>query len=111
MLLRGRLTRRRKVLLALLAAALLAVGWAGWAGMAATRGIATADMDWNADGTVARGEILQAMYAVTAQTRREGSRECTTFRWYRSGEAIRVDCRTVFGEDATEAGPAAAPAR
>ncbi|WP_374013524.1 hypothetical protein [Pseudoxanthomonas koreensis] len=98
MLLRGRLTPRRKVLLAVLAAVLLAVGWAGWAGIAATRGIATADMDWNGDGTVERREVLQAFYAVAAERHAEGNRECTTFRWYRSGETIRVECRTVFAE-------------
>ena len=100
MLLRGRLTRRRKILLGLLAVLLLAIGWAGWAGMAATRGVETADMDWNGDGQVGRGEIAQAFYAVVAEKRRDGQRECTTFRWYRSGEAIRVDCRTVFAAEA-----------
>ncbi|WP_372014790.1 hypothetical protein [Pseudoxanthomonas sp. 10H] len=96
MLLRGKLTPRRKLLLVILAVLLLAVGWAGWAGMAVTRGIETRDMDWNEDGTVTRTEIAQAFYAVTATREREGQRECTTFRWYRSGEAIRVDCSTVF---------------
>ena len=45
----------------------------------------------------------QSIYAVTASRERQGPRECTTFRWYRSGEVIRVDCRTVFGT-ATPAG-------
>lgn len=103
MLLRGRLSRRRKVLLGLLAAMLLAIGWAGWAGMAATRGVATADMDWDGDGTVGRGEILQSFYAVVAERHVDGNRTCTTFRWYRSGQAIRVECRTVIRADA--AGP------
>lgn len=96
MLLEGKLTPRRKLLLAIMAVLLLAVAWAGWAGMAATRGIETADMDWNEDGTVTRTEIAQSLYAVTASRERQGPRECTTFRWYRSGEVIRVDCRTVF---------------
>jgi hypothetical protein len=96
MLLRGKLTPRRKLLLAILVVLLLAVAWAGWAGMAVTRGIATDDMDWNGDGTVSRAEIAQSFYAVTATRERDGARECTTFRWYRSGEAIRVDCSTVF---------------
>ncbi|UNK56881.1 hypothetical protein MNQ95_12105 [Pseudoxanthomonas daejeonensis] len=96
MLLKGRLTPRRKLLLGILAVLLLAVGWAGWAGMAVTRGVDTTDMDWNEDGEVSRGEIAQAFYAVTASREREGVRECTTFRWYRTGEAIRVDCKTVF---------------
>lgn len=96
MLLRGRLTPRRKLLLALLAVALAAIGWAGWVGMAATRGVETADMDWNEDGTVSRGEIAQAFYAVTAAREQEGRRECTTFRRFPGGAVIRVDCRTVF---------------
>ncbi len=100
MLLRGRLTPRRKALLGLLAVLLLAIGWAGWAGVAATRGIETADMDWDGDGTVSRTEIFQSFYAVTATREREGNRECTTFRWGRGGDVIRVDCRTVFGEEA-----------
>ncbi len=96
MLLRGRLTTRRKVLFGLLAVMLLLVGLAGWLGMAATRGIETRDMDWNADGTVGRAEILQSLYAVTAHRETEDNRECTTFRWFRGGEVIRVDCQTVF---------------
>ena len=98
MLLKGRLTPRRKLLLGIRAVLLLAVAWAGWAGMAVTRGVETREMDWNEDGTVTRTEIAQAFYAVTATREREGQRECTTFRWYRSGEAIRVDCSTVFGD-------------
>ena len=97
MLLRGRLTPRRKALLGLLAVLLLAIGWMAWTGVAAVRGDETRDMDWNGDGTVTGTEIAQAFYAVTATREREGNRECTTFRWQRSGEAIRVDCRTVFG--------------
>ena len=97
MLLRGRLTPRRKVLFGLLVVMLLLVGLAGWLGMAATRGVETRDMDWNADGSVGRTEILQSLYAVTAERVTEGSRQCTTFRWFRSGEVIRVDCQTVFG--------------
>jgi hypothetical protein len=96
MLLRGRLTPRRKLLLAMLAVALAVIGWAGWVGMAATRGVETSDMDWNEDGTVSRGEIAQAFYAVTATREQEGKRECTTFRRFPGGEVIRVDCRTVF---------------
>lgn len=96
MLLRGKFTPRRKALLGLLALSLLAVGWMGLTGMAAIRGVETRDMDWNGDGTVTGTEIAQAFYAVSATRERDGNRECTTFRWQRSGQAIRVDCRTVF---------------
>jgi hypothetical protein len=97
MLLRGKLTPRRRLLLAILAVALLAIGWAGWVGMAGTRGVEIRDMDWNEDGTVSGREIAQSFYAVAATRKQDGRRECTTFRWLRSGEVIRVDCRTVFG--------------
>ena len=96
MLLKGKLTPRRKLLLAILAVLLLTVGWAGWVGMAATRGIETGDMDWNEDGVVSSAEIAQSFYAVTATRERDGARECTTFRRYPGGEVIRVDCSTVF---------------
>ncbi|ADV26923.1 hypothetical protein Psesu_1073 [Pseudoxanthomonas suwonensis 11-1] len=96
MLLRGRMSPRRKVLLGLLAAVFVLVGVAGWLGMAATRGMATSEMDWNGDGRVDRSEILQSFYAVTAKRSTEGNRECTTYRWFRSGEVIRVECQTVF---------------
>lgn len=99
MLLRGKLTPRRKVVLGLLALLLLAIGWMGWSGMAAVRGVETGDMDWNGDGTVTRSEIAQSFYAVTATRVQEGNRECTTFRWRRGGEVIRLDCRTVFGDE------------
>ena len=97
MILRGPLTPRRKVLLGVLAVLLLGIGWLYWDGAAITAGLPARDMDWNGDGTVTGTEIAQAFYAVTATREREGNRECTTFRWQRSGEAIRVDCRTVFG--------------
>ncbi len=98
MLLRGKLTPRRRILLAAIVLLLALLGLASWQGMAITRGVETRDMDWNADGTVSRGEILQAFYAVTATRERTGERECTTFTWYRSGESIRVDCQTVFDD-------------
>ncbi|HET6397397.1 MAG TPA: hypothetical protein VFF91_11210 [Pseudoxanthomonas sp.] len=98
---RARFSPRRRGLLAVVLVLMALVGWASWTGMAITRGVETRDMDWNADGTVEHREILQAFYAVTATRVVEGNRECTTFRWYRGGEAIRVDCRTVFeGADA-----------
>jgi len=96
MILRGRFTRRRKALLLLI---LIVLGWlayAGWAGIAITKGVEQKDMDWNSDGTVTRGEILQAFYAVGASDTKDGNRECRTFVWRRTGEQIRVDCRTVF---------------
>ena len=96
MLLRGRLTPRRKVLLGLMAVALVAVGVAGWLGMAATRGVQTEEMDWDGDGTVGTPEILQSLYAVTAERKQDGNRQCTTYRWFRSEEVIRVDCKTVL---------------
>ena len=93
---RPRFSPRRRGLLAAVLALMALVGWASWQGLAITRGIETRDMDWNGDGIVEQREIWEAFYAVTAERSREGGRECTTFRRYRSGEVIRVDCRAVF---------------
>ena len=96
MILRGKFTRRRKALLALVLLMLAYLAYAWFAGLAITKGVEQKDMDWNADGTVTRDEILQAFYAVGVSETKEGNRECRTFLWRNSGEQIRVDCRTVF---------------
>ena len=92
---RSRFPLRRKILLGIVVALLALVAWLHYTGAAAAHGITTQDMDWDGDGTVTRSEIAQSFYAVTVSRQREGNRECTSFRW-RNGEAIRVDCRTVF---------------
>jgi len=96
MILRGKFTRRRKALLALVLLMLAYLAYAWFAGIAITKGVEQKDMDWNADGTVTRDEILQAFYAVGISETKEGNRECRTFLWRKTGEQIRVDCRTVF---------------
>lgn len=96
MILRGKFTRRRKALLVLVLIVLAWLGYAWFADIAITQGIEQKDMDWNADGTVTRDEIIQAFHAVGVTTTKEGNRECRTFLWRKSGEQIRVDCRTVF---------------
>jgi len=96
MILRGKFTRRRKALLALVLLMLAYLAYAWFAGLAITKGVEQKDMDWNADGTVTRDEILQAFYAVGISETKEGNRECRTFLWRKTGEQIRVDCRTVF---------------
>ena len=98
MILRGQFTRRRKALLILVLVVLGWLGYAWYAGIAITQGLEQQDMDWNADGTVSRTEVLQAFYAVGVKTTDEGNRHCKAFYWRSSGEQIRVDCRTVFGE-------------
>jgi len=102
MILRGRFTRRRKALLVLVLIVLAWLGYAWYAGIAITQGIEQKDMDWNGDGTVTRDEILQSFYAVGVTETKNGNRHCRTFVWRRSGEQIRVDCRTVFGEAKSE---------
>lgn len=102
MILRGRFTRRRKALLILVLVVLGWLGYAWWAGIAITQGLEEQDMDWNGDGTVSRGELLQAFHAVGVKQTTEGNRHCKSFYWRSSGEQIRVDCRTVFGDDKTE---------
>lgn len=96
MILKGRFTRRRKVLLAVVILVLAWVGYAWYAGIAITQGIEQRDMDWNGDGQVSRSEIAQAFYAVGVTRTQDGPRQCSTFYWRNSGAQIRVDCRTTF---------------
>ncbi|MCD7098652.1 EF-hand domain-containing protein [Stenotrophomonas sp. MMGLT7] len=102
MILRGPLSGRRRVLLVILLLVLAWLAYAWFAGMAITRGVEMRDMDWDGDGTVSRTELAQAFYAVVVEESQQGSRHCRTFKWRRSGEQIRVDCRTVFGEQAAD---------
>jgi len=95
-ILRGRFTRRRKALLALVLLMLAYLAYAWFAGIAITKGVEQKDMDWNGDGTVSRDEILQAFHAVGVSETQDGNRHCRTFLWRSTGEQIRVDCRTVF---------------
>lgn len=94
-----RFTLRRKLLLAAVALLLALVGWLHATGAAGTRGLASEDMDWNADGTVTGAEILQAFTSVTVRQSREGARECSAYAWRGNGQPIRVDCRTSFREE------------
>lgn len=103
MILSGKFTARRKALAALMLLILAWLGYAWYAGMAITQNIETRDMDWNGDGTVGRDEIAQAFYAVAVKKEVDGKRHCNTFYWRGSGEQIRVDCRTVFSDEAGEA--------
>ena len=96
MILRGKFTRRRKALLALVLMMLAYLGYAWFADIAITKGVEQKDMDWNGDGTFTRDEIIQAFHAVGATDTKDGNRECRTFVWRSTGEQIRVDCRTVF---------------
>jgi hypothetical protein len=96
MILSGRFSRRRKVLLGGVILVLAWVGYAWYAGIAITQGIEQRDMDWNGDGQVSRGEIAQAFYAVGVTRTQTGPRQCSTFYWRSSGAQIRVDCRTTF---------------
>lgn len=96
MILSGRFSRRRKVLLAVVILIVAWIGYAWYAGIAITQGIEQRDMDWNGDGQVSRSEIAQAFYAVGVTRTQNGPRQCSTFYWRDSGTQIRVDCRTTF---------------
>lgn len=99
-IIRRRSVRRR----ALLALAVLALALAGWMyvnAVAGVTGMPTRDMDWNADGTVTRSEILQAYYAVGVAQAREGRRACSTYYWRGDQRSIRADCRSGFEPAAT----------
>lgn len=98
MILRGPLTPRRKVLLGVLVALLLGVGWLYWDGAAITAGLQAKDMDWNGDGTVSQQEMLEAVYAVRVTREQDGNRTCTNFLRRGSEKPFRVDCRTEFGQ-------------
>src|SRR5687768_13059981 len=92
---RAPFTARRMATLGFFVTLLIVVAWLHFTGAAATRGIERKDMDWNGDGTVTMREMLQSFYAVTITTKTEGARECRTFAFRGSDQALRVDCRTV----------------
>ena len=91
---RGRLSNRRIALFATIALVLLGLGWLQYVGAAAMSGMAFKDMDWNEDGELTRREILQGFVSVSAVRTRSGQRSCVESRWRRSGEVIRMECRT-----------------
>ena len=97
---RPRFPLRRKILLGIVVALLALVAWLHYTGSAATHGITTQDMDWNADGTVTQGEIAQAIFSVVVEQKQDGNRECNTFAWRSGSGTIRMDCKTVFQPDA-----------
>ncbi len=99
MILKGRFTTRRKVLLGVILLILAWLAWAGWAGLAITQGVEFKDMDWNGDGKVTEQEIMQAFYAVVVEKHTEGRRECRSYAWRSDGTSIRVDCRTTVAAD------------
>ncbi|RWA38454.1 EF-hand domain-containing protein [Xylella fastidiosa] len=94
MILRGRFSRRRKILGAVMLVFLCWLGYTRYVGLAIAEGVQFKDMDWNGDGTVSRQEIAQAFYAVAVRHSQENQRHCVTYYWRRSGEQIRVECRT-----------------
>lgn len=101
MILRGRFTTRRKILLSVIVLILVWLAYACSVGMAIAQGVEFKDMDWNNDGIVSRDEIAQSFYAVAVKKTVEGKRHCDLFYWRSNGQRIRVDCRTVFtaGDD------------
>lgn len=99
---RKRFSPRRKALLALVAVALVVVGWLYYIGAAGISGIPTQDMDWDGDGTVTRQEIFQSFHAVVVTQTKEGQRECSAYQWRKDQRPIRVDCRTTMAPAAKE---------
>ena len=97
---RPRFPLRRKILLGIVVALLALVAGLHYTGSAATHGITTRDMDWNGDGQVTQSEILQSFYAVTVQKTENGARQCSAYAWRKTGEPIRVDCRTTLKPEA-----------
>ncbi|WP_126967557.1 EF-hand domain-containing protein [Xanthomonas arboricola] len=103
MILRGRFTTRRKILLGVIVLILAWLAYAWSVGMAITQGVEFKDMDWNSDGTASRDEIAQSFYAVAVKKTVEDKRHCDLFYWRSTGEQIRVDCRTVFSSGGDKA--------
>ena len=93
---RNRFSLRRKVAAGLLLLVVAYIAYGYFVGMAFTAGIPTSDMDWDGDGIVTGNEVAQAWHAVVVEKTLEGQRECKAFSWRRSGESIRVDCRTTM---------------
>ena len=60
-------------------------------------------MDWDGDGTVTQGEIAQAVFSVVVEQKQDGPRQCNTFAWRSGAGTIRMDCKTVFQTEATQA--------
>lgn len=89
-----RLTSRRIALFCTLAAVLLALAWMQATNAAGLSGMPFRDMDWNEDGELTRREILQGFFTVAATPSVSGNRSCVEYRWRRSGEVIRMECRT-----------------
>lgn len=91
-----RRSTRRIALLALAALLLAAAGWMYFNSVAGLSGMPTSKMDWNADGTVTRQEMLAAYHAVGVEETVDGRRECSAYYWRRDRSSIRVDCSTRF---------------
>ena len=91
---KGRLSNRRIALFATFAIVLLTLAWLQYSGAAALSGMKFQEMDWNEDGQLSRREVLQGFFQVRAVRSSDGNRHCVDYRWRRSGESIRVECRT-----------------
>lgn len=91
---KGRLSNRRIALFATVAVLLLALGWMRYTNAAALSGMPFKEMDWNEDGELTRGEVLQGFFTVTAVRTQAGQRSCVDYRRRGSSESIRVECRT-----------------
>lgn len=89
-----RLTSRRIALFCTVAVVLLALGWMQATGAAGLSGMPFKAMDWNEDGRLTRTEVLQGFFTVSATRSAVGPRSCVEYRWRRSGEVIRTECRT-----------------
>ena len=91
---KGRLSNRRIALFATITVVLLALGWMRYTNAAALSGMPFKDMDWNEDGELTRGEVLQGFFTITAVRTQDGNRSCVDYRRRGSAESIRVECRT-----------------
>ena len=100
-----RFSPRRRLLLAAVALALLAMGVLHFLGIAGFNGTQPRQMDWNDDGIASRAEIVQGYSVVAVEEIREGPRTCRRYVRLRDrASPIRVECRVEFAADDGEGG-------
>ena len=94
---RWRLSPRRRVLLAAVLLAMVAMLVLRLMGVAGFNGTQPREMDWDDDGVVTRAEIVRGYSVVAVEQTSEGPRTCRRYvRLGQRDEPFRVECRVVL---------------